>query len=163
MRSSRPGEPPVPIDRYIALIWQPNGSLIAVSVPFTVVMVLVVSISMSVAVLPPVIVAMSILRHVFVVVSIIAHEIDGAAAGVVLRAMLAPVLLMSRRDMQVDGLRWNVLRRARNDDRLCIDHWRGRNIANVDLTVKAWLADADGYADISGKGRDSTYTQQRGK
>jgi len=74
-------------------------SLILVTVPFAVVMVLVVSISMSVPVVTVVIVVMSIPRHVFVVVPIVAHEIDWAAACMVLSAMLAPVFLMSGRDM----------------------------------------------------------------
>src|SRR5262245_22265330 len=126
-------------------------------------MVLVVSISMSVPVVTIVIVVMSISRHVVVVVPVIAHEIDRTPACMVLRAMLAPVPLMSGRDMQVDRLHWNVLRRARDHDRLRKDNRRPRNIANVNLTVEAWLADADGYAYIGGKRRDNTYTQNCGK
>ena len=41
-------------------------------------------------------------RHVFFVVPIIAHKVDRSTAGVVLRAMLAPVLLVTLRHVQVD-------------------------------------------------------------
>jgi hypothetical protein len=54
-------------------------------------------------------------RHVFVVIPVVAHEVDPPAAGVVLRAMLAPVVLMPRRHVKVN-------RRGRNEFRRLPDH-----------------------------------------
>jgi hypothetical protein len=36
-----------------------------------------------------------VMRHVFVVVPVVSHKVDRPAAGVVLRAMLAPVFLVA--------------------------------------------------------------------
>ena len=41
-------------------------------------------------------------RHVFVVVPVVSHKVDRPAAGVVFRAMPAPVLLVARPHVQVD-------------------------------------------------------------
>jgi hypothetical protein len=77
----------------------PEPSILVI-VPFAFVMVFVMSVPV-VVVIPTI---MSVARDVFVVVPIIAHEVDGSAAGMVLGTMLAPVLLVSRRDVQVDRL-----------------------------------------------------------
>jgi hypothetical protein len=68
---------------------------------FAVVMIFVVSIAVPVVA----VIMISMTRDIFVVVPIIANEVDRSAARVVLRAMFVPVLLMSRRDVQVDWLR----------------------------------------------------------
>jgi len=73
-----------------------------VTVPFAFVMVFVMSVPMPRVVVIPAI--MSVTRDVFVVVPVIAHEVDRSAAGIVLGTMLAPVLLVPRRDVQVDWL-----------------------------------------------------------
>ena len=70
--------------------------------PFAFVMVFVMSMPVPMVVVIPAIT--SVARDVFVVVPIIAHEVDRSAAGIVLGAMLAPVLLVPRRDVQVDRL-----------------------------------------------------------
>ena len=72
------------------------------TVPFAFVMVFVMSMPVPRVVVIPTI--MSVARDVFVVVPIIAHEVDRSAAGMVLGTMLAPVLLVPRRDVQVDRL-----------------------------------------------------------
>ena len=90
-----------------------------------------------------VVIMMFVMRDVLVVVPIIPHKVDPAAAGIVLRAMLAPVLLMSRRDMQVNRRCGHILRRLRDDHGLRIDHRRARSAADIDLTVEARLADGD--------------------
>jgi len=129
------------------------------------VMVLVVSIPMSfpIAMVPVITVVMFVPRDVFVVVPIVAYEIDRSAACAVLRTMLVPVFLMSRRDVQVYRLCRNILRRSRNHDGLRIDDRRPGNIADIDLPIESRLADADGDANITGKRRNSTYAQKRGK
>jgi len=48
-------------------------------------------------------------RYVLLVVPIISHEIDRTTASMVFRTMLAPVLLVAGRDMQVDRRGRSVL------------------------------------------------------
>jgi len=122
------------------------------------IMVLVVSVAMSVPVVTVTLIVMSVPRNVFLVVPIIPHKVDRSAARVVLRTVLAPVFLMPRSDVQVDRRGRCIFRRSRDHDRLRIDDWRWRNIANVDLTIKAWLAEGDGHAHIPGKCRYGTDT-----
>jgi hypothetical protein len=92
----------------------------------------------------------AVARHVFVSVPVIAHEVDTPAAGVVSPAMLAPVLLVARWHTQIDGLFINNI--GIDSDRLFVNHPRLWKIADVDLTVKAGLADVDGYADGGKRG-----------
>jgi hypothetical protein len=117
----------------------------------------------AVSVVPVIVIVMPLPRNVFVVVPIIPHKVDRSTACVVLRAMPVPMLLVSWRDVQVDRLHCNILGRPRNHDRLRIDHGWPRDIADIDLPIEPRLADADGYTYITGKRRDSAYTQQRGK
>jgi hypothetical protein len=129
--------------------------------PSTAVMIFVVSMSMPVVTV--IIVVMSIPRHIFVVVPIIPYEVDRSAACTILPTMLVPVFLMSRRNVQVDRLHCNMLRRSLDDNGLCEHDRRPRNIADINLTVETGLTDADGHAYISGKRRNGTNSQQRGK
>jgi hypothetical protein len=100
-------------------------------------------------------------RHVFVVVPVIADEVDPPATGVVLRTMLSPVLLVPRRHVKVN-------RRSRNEFRRLLDHhglridqlWR-RSIADIDLTKESRLADADRHTYVAGKYRTDTNPKQR--
>jgi hypothetical protein len=126
---------------------------------FAVVMIFVVSISVPVLA----VVMISMTRDIFVVVPFIAYEVDRSATRVVLRAMFVPVLFMSRRDVQVDWFRCNVFRRARDHDRLRKHDRRPRDVSNINLTVEAWLADADRYAYVTGKSREAACSQQCGK
>lgn len=127
---------------------------------FIVVMVFVMTVSMSVVVVTAFVVMMSMLRDVFVVVPVIAHEIDRPAAGVIFGAMFAPVLLMSGRDVQITRWRRCILRRPRNHDGLCKHNGRAGDIANINLAIEAGLADGDRYSYIAGKCWDGGYTQQ---
>src|SRR5215469_9022700 len=66
------------------------------------------------------------------------HEIHRPVAGVVLVTVLAPVLRMSRRHVQVDRLnrRSTVDHWCRlNHDRLCVHDWRWRLIAEHHLAI----------------------------
>ena len=70
-------------------------SIIVIIVPLAVAMSVVVALAVAVAVPVLLTVLALVSRHVLVVVPIVAHEIDRAATGVVLRAVLAPVLLVA--------------------------------------------------------------------
>ena len=86
-------------------------------------------------------------------------KVHGLPACAVAAAMLGPVLLVPRRDIQVHGLRPDDHRLWRNDDRLAIDHRRSRIVADVDSAVDPGLVDADGDADTGfaeGAGRQQT-------
>ena len=75
------------------------------TVPLAVVMVFVFVLSMPVARVSAMITAtMFVVRDVFVVVPIIADEVDRTSAGMVFPTMLAPMLLMSGRNVQVNRL-----------------------------------------------------------
>lgn len=77
------------------------------------------------------------------------HEVDRPAAGVVLVAMLAPVLLVGRRHPQVDRFRRALEFGPGNDHRLLDDQLGLGESADVDSTVDPRLADAYGHADVS--------------
>ena len=86
----------------------PAALVMVVSVVMPVALVMIVALVMTltmamslISTLAPIMV-MPVSRHVFTVVPIIAHEVDRSTAGVVFRAMLAPVLLVTRPHMQVD-------------------------------------------------------------
>src|SRR4026207_448911 len=96
-----------------------------------------------------------VMRHVVGLIPVLAHEIDGPAARAVLRAVLSPVLLVARRHAHVDRLDIADLRRTLDPDGLGVDHRGSRDIANVDLPVKARLADSNRGADIPGRRGDS--------
>lgn len=91
-----------------------------------------------------------ILGHVNVIVPSIAHEIDGAATGIILGAVLAPVFLMTGRYVQVDRLIDNPGRSCMNHDGSCVDHFRLRIISDVNAAIKAGLADTDRHPDVGG-------------
>ena len=86
------------------------NSFVPIAVLVVVSMTLVVTSTMP-ATATVIIAAVLVTRHVFVVVPVVPHKVDRSAAGVVLRAMLAPVFLVARRHMQVDRRGRNELRR----------------------------------------------------
>ena len=91
-----------------------------------------------------------ILGHVDFIVPSIAHEINRAATGIILGAVLAPVFLMTGRYVQVDRLIDNPGRSCTNHDGFCVDHFRLRIISDVNVAIKAGLADTDRHPDIGG-------------
>jgi hypothetical protein len=92
-------------------------------------------------------------RHVFVVVPVVAHEVDPAAAGVVLGAMPAPVVLVPWRHVKVNRRGRGEFRRLPDDHGLCIDQWWLRSVPDVDLAEESGLADSDRHADVAGNCR----------
>src|SRR5258705_2476820 len=81
-------------------------------------------------------------RNVDVVVPAVLHEIDTVATGVVLMAVLAPVLRVTRRDSQVER-RFHVVDRV-DDYRAPGNQRRGAEAAHVDSAVEARGANRDG-------------------
>ena len=94
--------------------------------------------------------------HVFVVVPVIAHEVDPPAAGVVLRAMLAPVVLMPRRHVKVNRRGRNEFRRLLDHHGLWIDQLGLRKVADIDLAEESGLAYSDRHAYVAGNYRAGT-------
>jgi hypothetical protein len=121
-------------------------AMLAVS---AVIVVLVVSTITMLLSVPVIVVTMMFLvtRNVFVLIPISVHKVDPLAAGVVLAAMFAPVFFIAGGNVEID---------RRTMDRHPLDyHWltveyTRRRIAttNLELSIEAGLADADGYADI---------------
>jgi len=74
------------------------------------------------------------------------HEIDRLATGIVTVAMLAPVLRMAGRHVQIDRLRGHTHRPRLYHERLGVEEGRRRNVADVKAAIKTWLANADRHA-----------------
>ncbi len=91
-----------------------------------------------------------ILGHVHIIVPSVPDEIDGAATGIVLGAMLTPVFFMAGRYVQVDRLIDNPGRSCMNHDGFCVDNFRLRIICDVNAAIKAGLTDTDRHPDIGG-------------
>src|SRR3954453_8748764 len=81
---------------------------------------------------------------------LVANEVDRLAAGMVLAAVAAPVLLMRRRHVQIDRATLDDDGRRRDDHRLRVIERRVRQVANVDAAVHARLVDADREAGRDG-------------
>lgn len=96
-------------------------------------------------------VALLIARNVFVAVPIVLHKVDALTAGMILAAMLIPMLGMTGRYPHVN--RCMVIVSMFNDSRFAIDQHGLREIADIDSTVKARLANADRNTDIVSEGR----------
>jgi len=82
-------------------------------------------------------------------IPVVPHKVDTLATGIVSPAMLAPILGMSRRYAQIN--RFPARINPADHSGLTVDQLRRRIIANVEVTIKAGLADADRYIRVSGK------------
>jgi hypothetical protein len=91
-----------------------------------------------------------ILGHVHFIVPSVPDEIDGAATGIVLGAVLAPVFLMAWRYVHVDRLIDNPGRSWMNHNGFCVNKFRLRIISDVNAAIKAGLTDTDRHPDIGG-------------
>ena len=92
----------------------------------------------------------AISRRVHVPVPIILHEINRAAAGVISRAILPPILLMPRRNTQIERLHDNFVRRTLDYYRMRHNYRRRRQISEFDAAEKIRMTDGNRYADIRG-------------
>ena len=91
-----------------------------------------------------------LMRYIDIVVPSVFYKIDGAAAGIVFAAVLAPVLLMTGRHVHVKGLINDTDRYGMNHDRSCVNEFRMGKTPYVKATVKAGLGDTDRHPDIGG-------------
>ena len=128
---------------------------LSVAVAMAVVFVAIAAvIAVVVAVTATTTVVIAIAWCVFVGVPLIAHEVDIAAASIVLAAVFSPIFSMAWRNAQVERLGDNACR-ALDDHWLRVQHrWR-RHIAEVDAAIEAWLADGDRNANIGGESRSA--------
>jgi hypothetical protein len=110
-----------------------------VVVPIVIVIVIVImTVAMIVAMIVVVPVIVSIMPVIASVVRFVfcrSYEVHRSIAGVVLSTMLAPILRMARRHVQVDGRRRGCL--LLDQHRLRIDHGRRRGVADLNLTIDA--------------------------
>jgi hypothetical protein len=123
--------------------------IVIVIVIVIMVMIVVMPVVM-VMVVPVVRVTMLMARHVFAVVPIVTDKVHGATTGVILTAVLCPMLLMSGRHVEIQR-RTRERRIPVNYDGTRINQLRGsRFIADIDLTKESGLADIDGDSDVCG-------------
>jgi hypothetical protein len=102
-----------------------------------------VSITISLAIAATVtVVTLAVGRRIFVAVPIIPDEIHRATAGIVAAAIASPMLGVPRWYAQVK--RRVGYRRRANDHRFGEKQRRCRETANIEASVEARLADADG-------------------
>ncbi|MNS76654.1 hypothetical protein D3C72_1102080 [compost metagenome] len=127
--------------------------LVALAFMLVALVIMLVVVTAAVAVIGTAMVAMllAITGHILVVIPTILDEIYLLVAGIILAAVLGPVLGMARRHAQVDRTGRIVLR-ALHDDGLGIDQLRRGIIADIEASVKAWLADGNGDADLGDGG-----------
>ena len=92
---------------------------------------------------PSLAVVLTIARHILFLVPVIMHEVDRLTTGVVLPAVFAPVPLVALRHVQIDRLADLAHRRTLDHDRLRVDYSRFRQVADVDASIEAGLADGD--------------------
>ncbi|MFD2271909.1 hypothetical protein ACFS07_14010 [Undibacterium arcticum] len=100
----------------------------------TVVTSVIIAVVVPVAMLTPAAAMLTVARNVDVVIPTILDEIDPLTAGIVSIAILAPVLGMARRHMQVE--RWACHSHRLDDDRLRVDQLWRRHIADVNAAIK---------------------------
>ena len=137
-----------------------NLLVLAFSMPISVMLiVLIMFIFFMFFVLPSLVVVISmasmlstIVGHIDIVVPLVLHEIDRPVAGVVFAAVLAPFFLVSGGDMEVDRFLYDVNGSRADHDGLGVNHLGSRRVADINLSVKAGLADANGHVDIRGCG-----------
>ncbi len=92
-----------------------------------------------------------LMRNIDIVVPFILYEIDRMAAGVVLAAVLAPVLRMAGRHMHINWLINDTDRYGMNHHRSCVDEFRLGKTADVNAAVKARLVDTDRDSNVGAK------------
>ncbi len=92
-----------------------------------------------------------LMRNIDIIVPFVFYEIDRMATGIVLTAVLAPVLRMSRRHVQVNRLIDDACRSGMNDEGSCVNNFGMGKTPDVNAAVKARLGNADGHPNIGGK------------
>jgi hypothetical protein len=120
--------------------------MIVVMIVVVVVVIVPMFVPMIVPMFVPMFVAMvfAIVGNVSFGVPVMLDEIDRLAAGVVLAAMMAPIVLIAWAHMQIDRWRQRSAMNAYSHDRRVIDEAGRRRVADIHATVKARVAQADG-------------------
>jgi hypothetical protein len=88
----------------------------------------------------------SIVRDVFPVVPVVSHKIHLSVTRIVFIAVFSPMFGVARRDAQIDGLAYHG--HALDHHRLRIEKRGPGHVANINLSIKARLADRYRYTDI---------------
>lgn len=93
---------------------------------------------------------LTVIRHVVISIPALLHKIHWSVTGVIAPTVAAPLPCMARWHAQVDWLIFIIV--AVDNDGSAIDDTglRVRIFTNIDATIKAGLANADGYANIGG-------------
>lgn len=102
---------------------------------------MVLMMPMSAAVVVIVVVAISVLRHIDLLVPTFLNKVDRCTAGAVTTAILVPVLDVLGRRVQIHGL--STVDGRSGDDGLAVDQLWWRVAADIECAVEARLADAD--------------------
>jgi hypothetical protein len=89
-----------------------------------------------------------VMGNIGIIVPFILNKIYRLTTGIVLSAVLAPVLLMTGRYAQVDWLDSPTPRHRLYQYRLLVDKFWPWSVPYVNATIEARLPNADGYANI---------------
>src|SRR6266705_585770 len=114
-----------------------RGSVVVMTVPLVFGVTLVMAVTVMSMVLVVIAIYLPVARYVYVVVPVVTDKVDRPTAGVVGRTMLAPVLLMTRRNVQIDRRGHHDHRRRLNHHRMRVHQLRRWKIADSDLAVEA--------------------------
>ena len=108
------------------------------------------TVSVSLVMLPVMILGITCLmmRHIYIIIPLIMHEIDRLATCIILTTVLAPVLLMTRRYVHIDRLINYTGRRGLNHNGPSVDELGLRSVSDVNAAIKTGLADAYRHTDI---------------
>jgi hypothetical protein len=86
---------------------------------------------------------------------IFVHEVDGLPAGRIPTAVATPVGLMCRWHIQVDRLLVHSHRHRRDHDRLRVDDYRWRHVADADASIDpGWLMPIETPTFVPAKAQD---------
>jgi hypothetical protein len=109
--------------------------VIAIAIAIVIMVVVMVMTAAMIVVVPVIVPIMAVIASVIRLVFCRSYEVHRPIAGVVLSTMLAPILRMARRHVQVDGRRRGCL--LLDQHRLRIDHGRRRGVADLNLAIDA--------------------------
>ncbi|MDD2266378.1 hypothetical protein [Sulfuricurvum sp.] len=112
------------------------------------------SVTMITVVIPAITVSFSITRNILAFVPVITYKKDPLAAGMVFTTVMLPISGMAPRDAQID---WRTIHYypPLNDSRLSVNNPWLREIADVNLAIKAGLSDANRNTNVGCKCRSS--------
>jgi hypothetical protein len=121
--------------------------VVVVVVPAIVVMIMLM-IAVIVVIVIVVVPIIAVTRYVLAVVPIVTDKVHGTAAGIVFGAVPRPVLLMSRRHVEINRLACERGVPMNHRGTRIDDSWGLRRIAEIDLAKKSRFPDIDGNANI---------------